>query len=119
MKTRISLLFILLFTAIIISCGRKTTPAQGSATNTSPAPAQNLEYKKWALANMSSYHRGGTYYAANCQKCHKLKNPKSFTEAEWKDIMPAMQRKAKIADSTASIILNYVLASKEGVEDDK
>lgn len=72
-------------------------------------------HARWATVNKAKLTRGMNYYAASCHKCHGLKNPKNMTEDEWRDIMPKMQRKAKIADTTADIILAYVLTARNNM----
>jgi cytochrome c5 len=70
---------------------------------------------RWADENIQELERGKMYYSLVCQKCHGLKNPSKFTEADWKNIMPDMQKKAKIADTTSNLILRYVLTARNGM----
>jgi nitrate/TMAO reductase-like tetraheme cytochrome c subunit len=74
---------------------------------------------KWENIDLAALYRGKKYYSKNCGKCHSLKNPAKYSEKEWRQIMPKMAKKAKINDTTANIILAYVLTTAHGIRAQK
>jgi len=52
--------------------------------------------------------KGRELYINNCGACHNLYLPNKHTDREWEETMKSMQKKAKITDSQASIILKYL-----------
>jgi nitrate/TMAO reductase-like tetraheme cytochrome c subunit len=53
---------------------------------------------------------GRTLYTNHCGSCHNLHLPEKYTQKHWLEKMPEMQRKAKISDSDAKLITNFLLA---------
>ena len=49
-------------------------------------------------------------YINHCSSCHNLHLPEQYTSKHWKEEIPEMQRKAKITDSEAKLITNFLLA---------
>ncbi|WP_374175412.1 cytochrome c [Flavobacterium tructae] len=94
MKLRI--LTLTAVTLLIVSCGTKkaapvavaTTP---KATELSPALAE-----------------GKNLYENSCARCHKLYDPKKFSQEDWKPILVKMQKKAKLDDTQMTSISNYI-----------
>jgi cytochrome c2 len=83
----------------ILGCNPKNAEVvEENAPFEVPAPVNNIE-------------EGEKLFAANCVKCHALKDPKNFTAEEWKEIVPRMAVKAKIDTDTENKILEYVLAN--------
>lgn len=57
--------------------------------------------------------KGESIYANSCHSCHKLFDPKDFSEERWKQIIPPMVKKAKLEPENGDLILAYVLWAKE------
>lgn len=81
-----------------------------------PLPVPTTAHAEWAAqrwpgTDTTALQHGRTLYIGKCAGCHNLYTPDSFSEQKWTDIMPKMQKKAKIADSEADLILHYVLAA--------
>ncbi len=53
---------------------------------------------------------GRTLYANRCGSCHNLHLPEQYTRAHWQKEIPEMKHKAKITDSEARLITNFLLA---------
>jgi cytochrome c5 len=88
-------------TLLVVSCGTKkaapvapTTPAV-----TAVAPAAELTPELAA---------GKSMYENNCAKCHKLYEPKKFTQEEWAPILVRMQKKAHLDDSQMASVTSYI-----------
>ena len=51
---------------------------------------------------------GRQLYIAKCAKCHKLYDPASYSDAEWKIWMSKMSRKARLKPQQEQAIVAYV-----------
>jgi cytochrome c5 len=51
---------------------------------------------------------GKDLYDNNCAKCHKLYEPKKFSQEDWKSILVRMQKKAHLDDVQIVSISNYI-----------
>lgn len=90
-------LFILAIAAYAaVACARKTITAA-----TEPAE-KNLSEAAMA---------GKTLYSENCGKCHKLPEINSYSEEKWRQIVPPMARKAKLAPEQEKQVMSYVIES--------
>ena len=86
-------------TLFMVSCGtQKNTPV---------AATQSAETAK-AVALTPELAEGQNLYSNNCAKCHKLFEPKKFTQEEWQPILVKMQKKAKLDDVQMASITNYI-----------
>lgn len=64
---------------------------------------------KFPGATLASLNEGKQHYEENCGKCHGLKRPGDFTEAEWRKEVPPMAGKANIDKKREELILQYVV----------
>ncbi|MEP7093156.1 MAG: cytochrome c [Flavobacterium sp.] len=86
-------------TLFMFSCGtQKNTPVNA---------AQSAETAN-TVALTPELAEGQTLYSNNCAKCHKLFEPKKFTQEEWHPILVKMQKKAKLDDVQMASITNYI-----------
>ncbi len=85
-----------------------------------PKPSEvhvNNAKEKIAGISLEQLNQGMELYAKHCKGCHFLKNPRKYSESEWKLQVPAMvmrinkKGKKKINSEEAQLILNYVLAT--------
>jgi hypothetical protein len=53
---------------------------------------------------------GRKIYVNNCSSCHNLFKPEQFTIKKWEQEMPTMEKKAKISDHEATLIMKYISA---------
>jgi hypothetical protein len=77
------------------------------------SPALYLPTQTDALQAGSSIDNlmsGRTLYVKNCGSCHNVHLPEQFTRAQWKVILPEMQRKAKISDEETKLISAFIMA---------
>jgi len=79
----------------------------GTQKNTPVATAQPAETVK-AEALTPELAEGQSLYSNNCAKCHKLFEPKKFTQEEWHPILVKMQKKAKLDDVQMASITDYI-----------
>lgn len=95
---------ILILAAVVLllaSCGTKKASPATPATPTVTEAAKATELTP-ALAE------GKNLYENSCARCHKLYEPKQFTQEDWKPILIKMQKKAKLDDSQMASISNYI-----------
>jgi len=93
MKSKI--LILTAATVLLVSCGTKKA-AQGVTEAAKPAVL------KPELAE------GKNLYENSCARCHKLYDPKKYSQEEWKPILTRMQKKAKLDDTQMASISNYI-----------
>ncbi|MEL1255342.1 cytochrome c [Flavobacterium sp. DGU38] len=90
-------------TLLLVSCGTKKAPA---APAEPAAPAVTEAAKPTELT--PELAEGKNLYENSCARCHKLYEPKKFTQEEWKPILISMQKKAKLDDVKMASITNYI-----------
>lgn len=99
MKLRI--LTLTAVTLLLASCGTK------KAAPVAPvAPAVSETVKTTELT--PALAEGKNLYENSCARCHKLYDPKKFSQEDWKPILVRMQKKAKLDDTQIASISNYI-----------
>ncbi|MCD0471708.1 cytochrome c [Flavobacterium sp. JAS] len=99
MKTKILILAaVVLF---VVSCGTKKSAPATPATPAVTEAVKTTELTPELAASKSLYEN-------NCAKCHKLFDPKKFSQEDWKPILVKMQKKAKLDDTQMASISNYI-----------
>lgn len=89
-------------TLIVASCGtKKTAPAATPATSAVTETVTAVELTPELSAGKGMYEN-------NCTKCHKLYEPKKFTQEEWAPILVRMQKKAHLDDTQMASITSYI-----------
>ncbi len=99
-------LFLVVLSAIVASCGSSKSETQKNATQAAITPVAAPAIATEDLM----IQRGRVLYEQNCQNCHKLPDPTAKTDEKWKRIMPIMAAKAKIDTPAADSISAYVFA---------
>lgn len=128
--TKITLLFAATIIIAACSSSKKTTTSVSSSNTTTPAntnvttkPSSGIyapgneelaaiqtQYKDVTLAKLNEGHT--IYTQGACINCHGAKNIYKRGEAQWKDIIDDMAKKAKISDEQKDAVYKYVLAIK-------
>lgn len=98
MKTKIMALA--LVGILIYSCAPKVAPP--------PPPAKTPDA---AVVASNDIAEGKALYENNCAKCHKLYNPKDYSDQEWLPILEVMKKKAKISDAQHDKIYAYIISN--------
>lgn len=96
MKSRILIVVVAL---ALFSCATKTPATPAAVT-------ENIPVKTAALS--AELAEGQNLYDNNCGKCHKLYEPKKYTQEEWKPILVRMQKKAHLDDTQIASVSNYI-----------
>lgn len=98
---------IILSLAILASCSAKLVkPAQTDADRGS---------SKFPGLTVEQLHKGNELYNSKCTTCHPAKNPTSWTEEQWRNIVPNMASaskehgKGEITAAEQDLILKYVI----------
>ncbi|HYF03778.1 MAG TPA: hypothetical protein VEC36_10410 [Patescibacteria group bacterium] len=103
LKKRARSLFVITFASVsLASCAAVMMPIPNSADAARAA-------EKFPGTTMADLDQGKVNYERHCQRCHALYDPKSEPEAEWREIVPHMAKKAKIDAATEQSILRYVV----------
>ncbi|MDB5228788.1 MAG: hypothetical protein JWN78_2981 [Bacteroidota bacterium] len=92
--------FIVLFSIsfIVFACSHKTTSSTSSS----------VEKTSSATVSHTQFMEGKAVFEANCQKCHKLKEPADHTPEQWSKILDKMAPKAKLTDEQKQQVFNFV-----------
>jgi hypothetical protein len=53
-------------------------------------------------------------YVAKCARCHKLYDPAGYVDAEWRDWMVKMSRKAKLKPDQEALLSRYLETLRKG-----
>jgi cytochrome c5 len=93
----------------LVACSASFTPATPTQAD---ADRMASKYPGSTLADLAE---GKRLFEANCDNCHKLKNPAKHTEAHWKKTVPRMAGKANkhgesIDAKTQELITRYLVA---------
>ncbi len=105
MKTYISIIL----SVVMLSCfsTRNTNNLETTKTNEN----QNIE-----SSSLISLQNGQSIYESKCNKCHALKDPSSYSEQQWRKIVPRMTkmvnaRKIEMDSTSEALVLNYLIHS--------
>lgn len=110
MNNQIVTLSIILFT---LSC---TTLKLAEPTTADVEKGKNT----FSNLTLEDLREGKKLYESNCKLCHKLYNPKSLNDEEWKKILPPMVKKVNkkieqqiLSSQDEEKILKYILVIKQ------
>ncbi|KUJ62049.1 cytochrome C [Flavobacteriaceae bacterium CRH] len=95
---------ILILTAVVLFVAACGTQKSASATTSTPAVTETVK----ASELTPELAEGKNLYENSCARCHKLYDPKKFSQEEWKPILTRMQKKAKLDDTQITSISNYI-----------
>lgn len=62
-------------------------------------------------SDAGSFARGAKAWADNCGRCHNLRNPKEFSDAQWKVIVSHMRLRAGLTGQEERDILKFLQGS--------
>jgi mono/diheme cytochrome c family protein len=60
-------------------------------------------------ATLAELQQGHELYLNNCGKCHKLYDPGSRTDVQWKQVLETMAPKAKLNSDQSYLIFRYLV----------
>ena len=101
MKTEKSLLLFLFTLAMVVgSCSKSSTDTSSLYIPT----ASDVTAK----ATLQELQQGRTLYINNCNACHALYSPDSFTPAQWKSILSTMAPKTSMGTADIQLVTKYV-----------
>ncbi|MES2574613.1 MAG: cytochrome c [Bacteroidota bacterium] len=86
---------------LIASCSTKKPT---TVTETS-IPKENI---KQEIVLTPELMEGKTLYENSCVKCHKLYDPKEYSQEDWAPILIRMQKKAHLDDAQITSISHYI-----------
>ena len=95
------LIFSVVAGLFIASCSSKKTVAVTDAST----PKETI---KQEVVLTPELMEGKTLYANSCVKCHKLYDPKEYSQEDWTPILIRMQKKARLDDAQITSISHYI-----------
>jgi cytochrome c5 len=112
MKKSVFFFSMILLTAC--TAAKLMTPAQSDVDRVA------TKYPGYTLADLN---QGKSLFEQTCSQCHKLKDPLSKKEDQWKEIVPQMinkldkkQGKQVIDDKQQQLILQYLVTMSTGAK---
>ncbi len=99
------------FFLMIFAIGLGSVACSNQLTDTSnlyiPTPSDET-----ATATIGELTQGRSLYIENCQNCHGLYTPESFSSSRWKSIMMQMAPKTRMSADEVSLVTKYVSKGK-------
>lgn len=65
-----------------------------------------------ATATLVELQQGRTFYMNNCNSCHSLYSPDSYSPTQWKSIMGSMAPRTGMSASEILLVTKYVCMGK-------
>jgi mono/diheme cytochrome c family protein len=65
-----------------------------------------------ATSTLDELTQGRALYIDNCEKCHGLYAPESFSSSRWKSVMASMAPKTRMSSTEANLVTKYVSKGK-------
>jgi cytochrome c5 len=113
-------IFLIFIVAIFGACSVKNTVKTNTNSNGISQADVDRVKNQFPDVTVAQLETGKSNFEKYCTACHKLKNPKDFTEEQWSKLVPGMSRKANkeagseiINQAAQTSILEYVIAMKE------
>ena len=103
-KMKLRILTVTAVILFLISCGTKKTGSTGTKAPAAPEVTETVN----AAELTTEFTEGKNLYENSCASCHKLYDPKKFTQEEWKPILIRMQKKAHLDGTQMVSISNYI-----------
>jgi hypothetical protein len=94
---------ILIFAVTTILSTSCTKSSGGSASLYIPTSADIT-----SNATLDELTNGRALYVANCNSCHDLYNPDSYTPTQWKSILNSMGPKSGMSASQILLVTKYL-----------
>jgi hypothetical protein len=79
-----------------------------SKNNTSGSLYTPTSADATTTATLADLQQGRTLYINNCNSCHSLYSPDSYTASQWKSIMSNMGPKTNMSSSQILLVTKYV-----------
>ncbi|MCX6296062.1 MAG: hypothetical protein NTX97_08345 [Bacteroidetes bacterium] len=70
---------------------------------------ETLAKTKWDDSSLEQLNAGYKLYVAKCGGCHFLRAPNRYPEKRWLEILPIMDKKAKLSLEQSDLIMKYVI----------
>lgn len=68
-----------------------------------------LAKTKWNDITQEQLNAGNKLYVAKCGGCHLLYTPNNYSEKKWLEVLPVMEKKAKLMQEQSDLIMKYVI----------
>lgn len=93
-------LLVFIFGVGLVSCSQ---PSSDTSNLYIPTPSDVS-----AAATIDELAQGRSLYIDNCNRCHGLYAPESFSSSRWRSIMSSMAPKTRMSSAEISLVLKYV-----------
>src|SRR5689334_14995732 len=87
---------------VVAGCSSQDTPPPSAAASTQPVHAAAIE---------SSTHKSGNQlWSENCSRCHNIRPPEYFSDAQWDIIAHHMRLRANLTGEEQRKIVEFLQA---------
>lgn len=100
---KITFVIIALATLAAACTSKKATTGEKSASDI----VADIK-KNFTEADMAE---GKSLWQTNCNKCHKLYEANDYNVGKWENVLPRMNKRAKLDDTQAGKVRAYLLAN--------
>lgn len=91
---------------VLWACSQKIAPANTAAPTTSAA--SEIKPAEMARINQPLLDKGRKVFENRCSRCHALKQPGSYEQQKWVQILERMAPKAQLDETQKAAVLAYV-----------
>lgn len=101
---RLTLALGILVGAAIVGCQTPPPDRGAGATPIGPLPPESA---RQAGLSAEALQQAATLNAAKCARCHKLYDPRAYSESEWHRWMVKMSKKAHLQSEQEELLTRY------------
>lgn len=97
---KISIFLIIIGAAIVSGCHQNQAPSSSAAPDTQ------------ASASATEHKAGVQLWSENCSRCHNIRPPQSYSDAQWEAVVHHMRLRADLTGEEARKITEFLQASR-------
>jgi cytochrome c5 len=90
--------------ALLAGCANQTTGEKSSGASATTQPSN-------ASATVSAAPSGAQLWADNCSRCHNIRPPQSYNDAQWEAVGMHMRLRANLTGTEQREITRFLQAS--------
>lgn len=98
----------LFFAAILFLTGSCKKDLGGSSSSLYTPTAADVT----SSATLADLQQGRSLYSSNCNSCHGLYMPESYSSAQWRSVMGSMAPRTRMTASQILLVTKYVTRGK-------
>ncbi|HZK61441.1 MAG TPA: hypothetical protein VFC41_05145 [Anaerovoracaceae bacterium] len=100
--------FPLFFAAILFLTGSCKKDLSGSSSSLYTPTSADVT----SSATLADLQQGRSLYSSNCNSCHGLYMPESYSSSQWRSVMGSMAPRTRMTTSQILLVTKYVTKGK-------